>query len=92
MQEAVTGAVAPGVPDFQAAIKRCVPLGCVFRGVPHQHRHADGSALAAALLADTQVGCGCGATRGDQARSMEAALVHRFARLSSWHRKQTLLS
>ena len=53
-QEAVTGEVAPGNDEFQAAIKRATPLGYVFKGVPQHHRHTDASAIASALVADAQ--------------------------------------
>lgn len=54
VQEAVTGEVAPGNEEFQAAIKRFTPVGWVFKGVPQHHKHLSASVIAASLAEDPQ--------------------------------------
>lgn len=54
-QEARTNEVAPGNDDFQAAIKRGVPLGWVFKGFPFHTTQPAPGAIWRALADEPQV-------------------------------------
>ncbi|KAG2443442.1 hypothetical protein HXX76_001800 [Chlamydomonas incerta] len=53
--EAVHCEVAPGNEEFQSAIRRCVPLGWVFKAMPQHHAHTCALLMAKALLEEDQM-------------------------------------
>lgn len=53
-EEALTGAAALCLEDFNHVIQRCVPKGYVFRGLPLHFNHLCPTRLARRLLEDTQ--------------------------------------
>ncbi|KAG2443237.1 hypothetical protein HYH02_009310 [Chlamydomonas schloesseri] len=53
--EAVHCEVAPGNDEFQSAIRRCVPLGWVFKAMPQHHTHTCVPLMAKAMLEEDQM-------------------------------------
>ena len=53
--EVSTGQAAPGNLEFQQCVKRMVPLGYTFKGIPNHFKHRDVERMATALLEDSGV-------------------------------------
>ncbi|QDZ21881.1 centrosomal protein [Chloropicon primus] len=51
--EACTGQAAPGNMEFQHSVKRMVPIGYTFRGVPMQFKHRSSKRILRQLLEET---------------------------------------